>query len=1194
MLEERKEIASVMQKCLEEIRIIQTDNSQSFESSQEDIEKTISEAIKVINASETNTIEDYIVAKCCLCHLLSKTRTNRQEYFHNLDELNSVFSSDYYKESIVSISLLDLIINLNFRSHYYETTLVYIKKAIEYEKQFNTPLTMTNKLEIRSRFRRRWLAALCYEYIGLEKQHNMQGQQGIEDLKMAISLLVGSQLIKKYQESFDPQEVVKRTNGIYNNCSNLLSLPEMSDDANIDCEKVGWNDPCLLVQVNKWFHNDGHTSPIADDNSQFIPPEFAELQTEFLANISHSLAHCLSEYVKYNKEGRPLDELDHFYLMISEMLINNLGPKYATCHAILLVERKEYYKALMLLRDTKNKLIKRFQTDCPSMNEASICPECGINPCEFKNYYNEIALIDFYIWYFSVISKSGAEDSESNKEAFKIYCDKTHDPVALTYYNVINLKGLLIDGFHSISHGISVTPSLLKESKDEIDKAYRDLENSPPDSTIHSAIWKEWDLLHVAYNAFCLWCNYVVSNNETALFCYRLQRLLLTSSIIRDIVPDMVLPSKDYIDKPCFYHVKTEFGSFIYRGKQDYLEKILREYHTKSVFLPMLVEKLKTFLTSTSTREISNVLLVLGDEQAEQDIEFLTTIIDINNDTCIEDDKHSVFIDAGGVEESVFDNFLSQKGYSNLNSLDQNNITVLNDRNLACQLCITFSSLEKLLCNLQSPLVSNLISPISEDQTYVDQIGSLSFDSSILKLGEKKDANQMRPVQQLQSANNVVISCLTTKTHSVNSGRSLDLSYLRECLNRNDYNRLSHMFVFQIDNNEIKVDSFNINSYRSDPSCMRIYSDTITNSKGDDIIRALDNIRKRVTSERCSLAGRRYHEYMTECCSDHCKSLFAKMTVSNDTNYKTIREYLLAFLGTQISDKSNVLFQRYDYIARHYKYILFLLDDSAKDNRFSIELCNMIQKYTAFFQEISAPIPLSSYKRVIDYKESISKVTPGKKYIFVSYRSNDNDPKLVYPVFDDVLSLQELLKKNYNGEIEVYLDFVNLADTKIRDGIDAVISDPNCIGAIIYTTMEYLLPYTQDGHSLKPETNDYCISELKILNNREQGDKKDNNKPENQKFVTFPVFFETPQYTNSGCAGHSFQSFYKETVTKVLREHNNNTRLEYYNTLFQCDQSDNIDKFILSREPNGSHFQNSTHLNQFIVKILKKDAVDCP
>ena len=311
------------------------------------IESAIDVARNRYNEAELESIEDFIISKYNMCSLLCHSRkTDRHEYIPILKTLNSVFSSKLYSGNDTPISVLDKLIALNFRTHNYETALQYIKKAIEKEDSaINKALSIK---EVKDRFMRRWRAILCCEYIGLNKLHGVHGQKdaGIPYLENAIELLIGKRLFDASEDDYlDLPHVITHDTEIFG-LSHLIDYDNI-----IEKEEIGWHGYCLAKQVEIWLR---YAAPDQEELSATRQgSNFEKLQSQCYEDITHALAHCLSEYVKYQSEGTVYSTRDYCLLRVAEILINKLGSKYVTCHATLLIERRKYFSALSLLERAK-------------------------------------------------------------------------------------------------------------------------------------------------------------------------------------------------------------------------------------------------------------------------------------------------------------------------------------------------------------------------------------------------------------------------------------------------------------------------------------------------------------------------------------------------------------------------------------------------------------------------------------------------------------------------------------------------------------------------------------------------------------------------------------------------------------------------------------------------------------------------
>lgn len=1198
------------------------------------------------------TVKDFIVSKYNTCSLLSYyPKTDRQVFFPILDALNSVFLSNLYTDDKVSISVFDKLRTLNFRAHNYEDALHYISKAFQKENNnTNREYYISCSIdELEQMFSRRWQAALCSEYIGLSVLHRQRGQEAatpklLKPLVRAIRFLIGDRIFKKI-EHLKAEEFLRETLALHNN-ENLYDLSDLFDESEtISCGEIGWNGPCLAAQIHTWFSDEYiQKTEFEDENAKQTHEQRVTFRNRCIEDVSHALAHCLSEYVKYRSGGNPHTQEDRYLLKISDCIMKHLGNKYITCHATLLIERREYFAALNLLEQAKRPVIEELARPIDDISkenyaksdhtvnratsheetiETSVSSPTAENtesndadtidpssegnewtsiidtspdqlpeklfcyydrlPNNLQKKLNEIALIEFYRWYYAVFSSK--VDAESSKNMFEAYCKYSGDSVASTYYNVIYLKGLLIKGFGDIDKG--VTGSDLVDLHEEIRSAHDGLEKSKPGPTIHTDIWEEWKLLDIAYKAFCLFAE---SEKDTVLFCHRLFNLLVLDGGFSDnaeIINN--IPSTNPKQEPEYYSVKTKMGAFIYRGTPEYLQDMLQSYDTAIDCVPFSKSKSGDFILP---EDISNVYLAMREDKIEEDIDFLKSIT--KSDRAKVNDRtaaHSIYIDSSLITNTEKVNCAFQNsGLGTLEEfVDENvRVAVLEDRSRAVQFCITFSCLEMLLARLYTPLDSNLISPITEDETYSSQVERVfpkvdavnqtgnrpELDASVKYLLQEDEVIGVTPIPEVQQVDDVVSSCLTTAKDAINEGIKIDIGYLKK---HTDITRISYIVRCEFNNSKsgsriALVNAFDIKSSQYSMDTF-LCSDTIVIQEPTQFEEALGHFSSELYAGK--LRGNRFHTYKRQCW-EHCITR-ATVQKSSNNQYKILRSCLYSTTGILLPDTALLLIYKND----NEEYTLFVLEDDHNGKTvFETSTCQMLREYNSYRSTIEDVVKLKSQvEKEPTLYELINQISPkdeNQNYIFVSYRANNKDESLCLPVYRDIIALQRILKELTNGDVGVYFDVREVSEN-IPEELEAAIKSPKCIGAIVYVTAEYLLPYADNGMSLKPDQTDYCFSELEWIKNeyikREE---------KGQKFLILPVFFKTARFHQLACK--SIQDIVSISLHTYRSDENWHGRVKPVHFLFACDITDVINRPCLEMQYNGSHFLKDEYLKNALRK----------
>ena len=1144
-------------------------------------EEKIHEAITNLEAIPNETIQsfnDSILIDYNICILNELCSNRKRSSFENaLSSLNSVLSIITPSNQPSVIALFDKVADLNFRAHRYEDTINYLSKAIGIEKECTHNGEV---LGIKAQFRRRWLMATCLEYAGLNiiettDRHNDDVRVGALKIENAAKILIGYCSTDGYVRENIVNSVLQMNESenpilSYSSKQEVITIPE-----------IGWNEPCLARTIVQW-NDDGR---IGND----------ELFQKMLNDVSHIAAHCLNE-LKRNSSVKKRTIIDFMQMRSADILMDRLSDDFITCQATLAFERKERFSAINRLRDARQKMIHRIQTillnakiDEPYLKVAySTLTYSNIDKTSYKKDVEQLALINFYLWYFCVIAK--IKDYSIYKNDFWEYCKESGDLTGFTYFYVINFKELLLDGFNNLcDDNFSADKSPYVDLIKRIKEAHEAFENNKPKQRIHYSIWDECEFLDRAYQLFLSIMPIYTNPQNTDFLTYKIIKTLgevgtpslqTVQTFGKNGEPSVkVLQGEDresaYVNNIDGYLIlcflaKSSAGSFFYFGNYQEILQLGKRYSVYFTLYPKIGKKkddLSSILRTYSNKDISNVLICLNQNNANDCFDFISFIIE---DDAIhqQNEQHSIYIDYSEVPEQQRDTIL-QKCKT---SFGNDNVHLFDDSTKAFFLCTMFSEVEEVLRKLQKPLDSYMISPITNDVTYQEQTGetALSVDSLL----NSTDLDGLSS-WTLDGAKNIICTCLPSQKKAQHKGVVLHLERFRNSVT--DCSGISHLFVFNAQiikstpterediGPELEINYFDIGT-RLLAGENELFSDSIyvydTRKDLQESLKYLSRLAK-VAAGTCE---------GDHCCSSY--SSFSDFILREEKKARALREYLFSYIGVLIEKSSFLLFQNHvgDNNVRY--YLCVFDENSLKDNRdLKCSYCRTLKDHNGFIDSWNTTSTLAEHESLLSLKNRIRQIDRDeqKEYFFISYRGNRGLRKLCEPVYRDVVYLQ----KKY-PEIGFCIDTNNFGVVP-RESMEDYITNERCIGAIIYLSPEYFLP-EKNGKRL-PQAEDYCLEEAELFLQKEE-----------KSFHIFPVLIEdTLLGTQFEAQRNQSNEFVKSALIELQRE--TDERLKTYKALF-CDNEkrDYIipNRTILSWQPNGRHFERQeTGRNDCFVNIME-------
>lgn len=1128
-------------------------------------DERLKQAIKDLQNEKVSSTEEFILQHYNLCILMTAlSEQSMQRLFEDhLSSLNEFLAFNNRTYQPKSIKIFDKVADLNFKAHRYKDAITCLEKAILLEGSLESDRGETL---FKRKFRRRWLLATCLEYSGLSTLEtfdmglNTQMEpSAIEthdlEIMTAVQLLVGDKVLSYYRQDdkqnavkeddqhivhYNREEIIHAIESLKDDHQPILSIASPSEKK-FQFPNINISEKCLARQVEQW--------------KEYLSNELYE---KMLNDIAHIAAHCLSELEKHTPiKDRKLYQFQN--LRFSEILMRNLGENYITCLATIAIERGEYYIAEDILKRRRLAILNAVEAKLLQNNSShSSYLDCAYSDVSSSFYGNDnfikmaeqLALIDFYLWYFSVIADK--KDHEINKNAFKEYCEKSNDSTAQTYYSVVEFKEFLIKGFNLISSDtLSIGSPRFQTFLQEVDGAYTRFNKHKPISFIHNSIQDEWIFLNKAHAVFSLCCSAFSNPREIDFFAYKIIKLLeepLVGSIKENIK----------LEDTRFYLIKSPSGSFIYKGDDRAIKELGKMHSICFSLIPKSINP-GDHLYKPPYVYYSNILVIITDNTINDDIHFIEEILRMEREQNLSDnERHSFFIDYSELSDTKKSEFMEDR----LNIFNNKNFYLLSSKDGACKaftLCVLFSRIEKMLYSLHKPMNSYMISPISNDIAYKEQYED--EPSLLLSLMDTKD-DLKADETPFNLSDKVFSACLPSiKTDSF-VGLSLNLEQLTGLIH--NISMIKHLFVVSIPSGErFQVNYFDLYSHYN-MSERYINSDTIyINDPERDMLIALDNI---LTSNSEKPFCKNNYQCEAQVCIS-CITCVEQIRKQKGTT--ALCDYLLYYVGV-VLEKNMILLVQNRRAEEPHRYLLFVLDSFfSKDDDKVCSYCKAFKQTNNLIistKESDFRVQHDSLSRVTELKEQIQPLDKSKKFVFISYRAKKGLPKLCEPVYRDVIYLQNTYK-----QIGFFIDIKNLEDTPDME-IERIIKDTNCVGALIYLSPDYFFRY-EEGKII-PASEDACLKEAELLLGK------------GEDCFIYPIFL-SETLTGSLFEGNlKAEEFVQKTLIKFQEVHDRE-RLDTYYKLFKCQDHLFFPKrTILTHDLSENHFKRTQEGDNFINTII--------
>ncbi len=1073
--------------------------------------------------------------------------TPQQMFLKRLNELNNAVFSRFWDDSDCDEKIFYYFALLNFKTHRYDNALRLLNKSIKQER-----LLEASEQNSVLRLHKRCLKAYCLEYLGL----SFNATKNTELLRDAIKFLIGYDVLLI---DIEKDDVIKK----------VMACSECDDDLcsilKILCVT---SQSCMLNTLKEYYGN----RIINDDD-----------YNKYLLQIAHILSHCLSE-IRVRILNDPAYQKQRsnqvLLLRIADKLMSILGEDYITCYATLKIENGEYFSSLSVLNTEREKLLikqKKLETtiDDEKKNIA------------LRKIERQIAQIDFYCWYFSIFAHKQIRDQvvERSKKSFLAYSQKTGDTVANTYYNVVNMKEILLKAFEDLRQDGRVSD----EDKETLKKVYEEFKATEPHYSVHTTISDEWRFLKESYLILQMCCE--ISDDSQHSKNIELSLYKLCSMLFDLYNTPCIFSENDKIRKyrlensfPFYTATLSSGGQIICRGNYEMLSSAMESNSIQwlSYKLPILsqnAQESEKILSDVLSKNISNIVIAVDKNNYEDDLNFIEAILKFDSESRIVD-RHNIYVDLSALSNETKEFFCKMLDAKKNDFLASSVFCVNSNLKSTVLLGCAFSMLEKHLIRLGTPLNSYVISPVSEDITFDAQ------SCENLKFLEQADFGSIK-LKYISDWGYSFGSCFPSKTKIGKSGKVLLLEKIR------DYaGSIGYVFYFEsTENGGIDCHAFDVVSNKTFDNRAYIYSDTIhlegnskksTNayySADHDIAIALTRLYRISRNEQNLRETTKLHQKCKKACE--CFNLF---TLTNDesTNYKILREYLYSHMGILL-EKSVFLLLRNGSTSDKKRWVLFTLPQEInEDFEFQRKLCDRLCDIDDYIKDESVAnmgvkfsnILSDSENLLISLEEKITPCTKNKKYYFISYKSKNRTAELCTPVYNDVIYLQ----KEFEDKLEVAIDVKNFTDEFDKE-IDGYIQGQNCVGAFVYLSFDYMCPIRKekDGQEfLLSAEQDKCFKEIELLVER---------KRENPDFKVFPIFIPSTSQQSHGYGSTLLElvngafELYNFAIHDKHDKYGNKARISIYQELFNLDYEayrepiESLNSFFCIRKDSSAHFK---------------------
>ncbi len=684
---------------------------------------------------------------------------NEEKFQDSLLKLNTGLTSRIIDDSCASEKLFLYVAELNFKVHNYTVARRFVEKSIKLENRQedgadNVPL----------RFHKRCLQAFCYEYSfvpGAVESKCLKSNSLID----AVNCLIGR----------NPKDFVA-TNGCM-----VEGFKKVIKDFNHGNIKA--------TDIIAKIYNPKTDSLAKKFYDSYINYLAVNQHEEYIKKIAHILAHCFSEIHKWAALDYLTVNYESIYLFsMAEILMKSLGDEYITCYSTVLLENDQHIPAIEEMISVREKHKSDWATG------SMVC---------------ELAQIDFYIWYFSVIAKKFADRNavrnldkyiSQHKRNFELYQNShENDYSARTYYELLSMKEELIQCFAELKSG-----DFLKRSCSRLIDSYKTFSPSLPKKNIHKDIQAEWNMLNFAYYIFLSCYRYNTTHQDWYLF--DIEDRLLSQNLYEGLEPPkskeelLTLKQNSFgcnykseeTQKHIYCEITLPYGKFLYIGSDEaVIEKMLSElgvdYRVEAFSDDFGKKNIENSLS-----EISNILFIYSDSNKE----YLRFLCRYSNDReSIGENKPNVFIYDGLL--NINSSNVQSRIVANNKEIEQiivgcHTFRKMDNLKTVIQYCAMFSALESCISRIYKPLNTMVISPIESVKAYSDQ----SVEDAIFL--RKSEVGSLKSAQKIAYWSDGFKACFS-KTDKKIKAKCMSLSRL----NKDDLSKIEAVLLIECPKNII-------------------------------------------------------------------------------------------------------------------------------------------------------------------------------------------------------------------------------------------------------------------------------------------------------------------------------------------------------------------------------------------------------
>ena len=378
----------------------------------------------------------------------------------------------------------------------------------------------------------------------------------------------------------------------------------------------------------------------------------------------------------------------------------------------------EYFLSLSVLNTEREKLInkqKHLETLSGDKNQEA----------NLKKLKRQIAQIDFYCWYFSIFAYQKIQEPivDRSKVNFLNYSKSTGDKVAITYYNIVNMKEILLKAFSDLKENGKVSDG----DKAILREVYQEFKLAEPHYSVHTTIADEWKFLKESYSILQLCCeiadDYNKSANTELIFyklCSRLLNLYNTPCVFNE--NNKIREFRRQNNFSYYIFTLSSGGQLICRGDFDMLVSAMKKNNIQLLTykLPVLSnnsgEPIKN-LSEVLSKNISNIVIAVDNDNYEDDVSFIEAILKFDNEKASED-RHNIYVDVSSLSNEAKESFSNMLEAKKEEFLAPSVFCTISNLNSTMLLGCAFSMLEKHLLRLGTPFNSYVISPVADDVTF--------------------------------------------------------------------------------------------------------------------------------------------------------------------------------------------------------------------------------------------------------------------------------------------------------------------------------------------------------------------------------------------------------------------------------------------------------------------------------------------